>query len=104
MSQSMRHHGPPLKKRKSVVFNIFDFPAQISLVPISDYQITQMNLPLCLGGGIPLYPHTYPKDAQKNIVNPGKVAERNRFTLRKTLPSRPRSHRIRRLGVFKKQE
>lgn len=46
-----------------------------------DYQITQMDLPLCLGGGVPLYSHTYPKDAQKNIVNPGKVVELNRIHL-----------------------
>ena len=77
----MRHHGPPLKKRKSVVFNIFDFPAQISPVPISDYQITQMNLPLCLDGGVPLYSHTYPKNAQKNIASPGKGVELNRIHL-----------------------
>ena len=50
-------------------------------MPISDYQITQMDLPLCLGGGVPLYSHTYPKDAQKNIVNPGKVVELNRIHL-----------------------
>ena len=50
-------------------------------MPISDYQITQMDLPLCLGGGVPLYSHTYPKDTQKNIVNPGKVVELNRIYL-----------------------
>jgi len=46
-----------------------------------DYQITQMDLPLCLGGGVPLYDHNYPKDAQKDIVNPGKVVELNRIHL-----------------------
>ncbi|MGC6467520.1 MAG: Asp-tRNA(Asn)/Glu-tRNA(Gln) amidotransferase subunit GatB [Akkermansiaceae bacterium] len=46
-----------------------------------DYQITQMDLPLCLGGGVPLYDHNYPKDAQKNIANPGKTVELNRIHL-----------------------
>jgi len=46
-----------------------------------DYQITQMDLPLCLGGGVPLYDHNYPKDAQKKIKNPGKVVELNRIHL-----------------------
>ena len=46
-----------------------------------DYQITQMDLPLCLGGGVPLYDHNYPKDAQKKIKKPGKVVELNRIHL-----------------------
>ncbi len=46
-----------------------------------DYQITQMDLPLCLGGGVPLYDHNYPKDAQKSIAKPGKVVELNRIHL-----------------------
>ncbi|YCM46690.1 Asp-tRNA(Asn)/Glu-tRNA(Gln) amidotransferase subunit GatB [Verrucomicrobiaceae bacterium 227] len=46
-----------------------------------DYQITQMDLPLCLGGGVPLYDHNYPKDAQKSIKNPGKTVELNRIHL-----------------------
>jgi len=46
-----------------------------------DYQITQMDLPLCLGGGVPLYDHNYPKDTQKSIANPGKVVELNRIHL-----------------------
>ena len=46
-----------------------------------DYQITQIDLPLCLGGGVPLYDHNYPKDAQKNIPNPGKIVELNRIHL-----------------------
>ncbi len=46
-----------------------------------DYQITQMDLPLCLGGGVPLYDHNYPKDAQKSIQNPGKVVKLNRIHL-----------------------
>ena len=50
-------------------------------MPISDYQVTQINLPLFLFGRVPLHSHTYNKDAQKNIVNPGKVGELNRIYL-----------------------
>ena len=46
-----------------------------------DYQITQMALPLCDGGSVPLYHHNYPKDAQKSIVNPGKAVKMNRIHL-----------------------
>ncbi len=46
-----------------------------------DYQITQLDLPLCLGGGVPLYSHNYPKDHQKSIVNPGKVVGVTRIHL-----------------------
>jgi len=46
-----------------------------------DYQITQLDLPLCLGGGVPLYSHNYPKDHQKNIVNPGKIVNLTRIHL-----------------------
>ena len=46
-----------------------------------NYQITQMPFPLCLGGGVPLYDMAYPKDAQKSIVNPGKVVKLTRIHL-----------------------
>jgi aspartyl-tRNA(Asn)/glutamyl-tRNA(Gln) amidotransferase subunit B len=46
-----------------------------------NYQITQFDLPLCLGGGVPLYDLAYPKDAQKNIANPGKVVQLTRIHL-----------------------
>jgi aspartyl-tRNA(Asn)/glutamyl-tRNA(Gln) amidotransferase subunit B len=46
-----------------------------------NYQITQFDMPLCLGGGVPLYDLAYPKDAQKNIVNPGKVVKLTRIHL-----------------------
>ena len=46
-----------------------------------NYQTTQMDLPLCIGGGVPLYDHNYPKDYQKNIANPGKVVRLNRIHL-----------------------
>jgi len=37
-----------------------------------NYQISQYDLPLCLGGEVPLNDLAYPKDAQKSIANPGK--------------------------------
>jgi aspartyl-tRNA(Asn)/glutamyl-tRNA(Gln) amidotransferase subunit B len=46
-----------------------------------NYQITQYDLPLCLGGGVPLYELAYPKDAQKSIANPGKVVKLTRIHL-----------------------
>jgi aspartyl-tRNA(Asn)/glutamyl-tRNA(Gln) amidotransferase subunit B len=46
-----------------------------------NYQTTQMDLPLCIGGGVPLYDHCYPTDHRKNIANPGKVVRLNRIHL-----------------------
>lgn len=46
-----------------------------------NYQISQFDLPLCLGGGVPLYELAYPKDHQKSIVNPGKTVELTRIHL-----------------------
>ena len=46
-----------------------------------NYQTTQMELPLCLGGGVPLYDHCYPTDWRKHIANPGKVVRLNRIHL-----------------------
>ena len=46
-----------------------------------NYQTTQMDLPLCIGGGVPLYDHCYPTDHRKNIVTPGKVVRLNRIHL-----------------------
>lgn len=37
-----------------------------------NYQISQYDLPFCLGGEVPLHTLAYPKDAQKTIKNPGK--------------------------------
>lgn len=37
-----------------------------------NYQISQYDLPLCLGGSVPLHDLAYPKDVQKSITNPGK--------------------------------
>lgn len=48
---------------------------------VLDYQITQMDPPLCLDGRAPLYSHTYTNNAQKNIVSPGKVVELNPINL-----------------------
>ncbi len=46
-----------------------------------NYQLSQYDLPLCLGGGVPLYDHCYPKDAQKDIGHPGKVVGLTRIHL-----------------------
>ncbi len=46
-----------------------------------NYQTTQMDLPLCIGGGVPLYEHCYPTDHRKNIAKPGKVVKMNRIHL-----------------------
>ncbi len=45
------------------------------------YQITQLDLPLCVGGEVPLYDHNYPKDVQKKIQRPGKRVRLNRIHL-----------------------
>ena len=46
-----------------------------------NYQITQFDLPICIGGGVPLHEFAYPKDVQKNIPNPGKVVKLTRIHL-----------------------
>jgi aspartyl-tRNA(Asn)/glutamyl-tRNA(Gln) amidotransferase subunit B len=46
-----------------------------------NYQLTQFDLPLCIGGEVPLYHHNYPKDTQKNIPNPGKAVKLTRIHL-----------------------
>ena len=37
-----------------------------------NYQISQYDLPICVGGAVPLHDLAYPKDAQKSIVHPDK--------------------------------
>ena len=46
-----------------------------------NFQLSQFDIPLCIGGGVPLYDIAYPKEIQKNIPNPGKVVEMNRIHL-----------------------
>ena len=46
-----------------------------------NYQLSQFDLPLCMGGGVPLYDHCYPKDAQKSIAKPGKIVGLTRIHL-----------------------
>jgi aspartyl-tRNA(Asn)/glutamyl-tRNA(Gln) amidotransferase subunit B len=46
-----------------------------------NYQISQYDEPICLGGGVPLPDLAYPKDAQKSIANPGKVVRLVRIHL-----------------------
>jgi aspartyl-tRNA(Asn)/glutamyl-tRNA(Gln) amidotransferase subunit B len=38
-----------------------------------NYQISQYDLPICIGGGVPLPEMAYPKDVQKSIAQPDKV-------------------------------
>jgi aspartyl-tRNA(Asn)/glutamyl-tRNA(Gln) amidotransferase subunit B len=46
-----------------------------------NYQTTQLDLPLCIGGEVPLYDHCYPTDHRGNIASPGKVVRLNRIHL-----------------------
>ncbi len=46
-----------------------------------NYQTTQLDFPLCLGGGVPLFDDCYPTDARKNIKNPNKIVRLNRIHL-----------------------
>lgn len=64
---------PPISKWDRKNYYYPDMP--------KNYQISQFDLPLCMGGGVPLYELAYPKDAQKSIENPGKVVELTRIHL-----------------------
>lgn len=46
-----------------------------------NFQLSQSDIPLCIGGGVPIYDLAYPKEVQKSIPNPGKVVEMNRIHL-----------------------
>ena len=46
-----------------------------------NYQISQYDMPLCLGGGVELPDLAYPKDAQKSIANSDKVIGLTRIHL-----------------------
>lgn len=46
-----------------------------------NYQISQFDLPLCVGGGVPLYELAYPKDAHKHIARPGQIIRLTRIHL-----------------------
>lgn len=46
-----------------------------------NYQISQHESPLCLGGFVPLHIQAYPKDIQKQIVTPDKHIRLNRIHL-----------------------
>lgn len=46
-----------------------------------NYQISQYDLPFCVGGAVELYDLAYPKDAQKSIAQPGKTIRLTRIHL-----------------------
>lgn len=46
-----------------------------------NYQLSQFDLPLCIGGGVPLYDLAYPKEVQDSIPNPGKTVKLTRIHL-----------------------
>ncbi len=46
-----------------------------------NYQISQYDLPICLGGAVPLHDLAYPKDAQKSIAHPDKSVRLARIHL-----------------------
>lgn len=46
-----------------------------------NYQTTQMDFPLCLNGGVPLFEDCYPTDARKTIQTPNKIVRLNRIHL-----------------------
>ena len=46
-----------------------------------NYQTTQMDFPLCIGGEVPVYDFNYPTDVRKNIPRPGLKVRLNRIHL-----------------------
>jgi len=46
-----------------------------------NYQITQYDQPICLGGAVPLHEFAYPKDVQKSIASPGRSIHLTRIHL-----------------------
>ena len=46
-----------------------------------NYQTTQMDLPLCIGGEVPVYDFNYPTDVRKSIPRPGLKVRLNRIHL-----------------------
>lgn len=65
--------NPPVSKwdRKSYFYP--DMP--------KNYQTSQFDVPLCLGGTVPLYPLSYPKEYQDKILHPGKAVKLTRIHL-----------------------
>jgi aspartyl-tRNA(Asn)/glutamyl-tRNA(Gln) amidotransferase subunit B len=46
-----------------------------------NYQISQYDLPFCLGGGVPLHRLAFPKDVQKSVEHPDRVVRLTRIHL-----------------------
>jgi len=46
-----------------------------------NYQITQYDQPICIGGAVPLHEFAYPRDVQKNLTGPAKSIRLTRIHL-----------------------
>jgi aspartyl-tRNA(Asn)/glutamyl-tRNA(Gln) amidotransferase subunit B len=46
-----------------------------------NYQISQYDVPICVGGAVPLHDLAYPKDVQKSIGRPGTAIPLTRIHL-----------------------
>ena len=69
----LRCSSPPVSKWDRKNYFYPDMP--------KNYQTTQFDLPLCIGGGVPLYDHCYPSDHRKRIVRPNHTIRLNRIHL-----------------------
>ncbi len=69
----LRCSSPPVSKWDRKNYFYPDMP--------KNYQTTQFDLPLCIGGGVPLYDHCYPTDHRKRIVRPNHSIRLNRIHL-----------------------
>ena len=69
----LRCSSPPVSKWDRKNYFYPDMP--------KNYQTTQFDLPLCIGGGVPLYDHCYPTDHRKRIARPNHTIRLNRIHL-----------------------
>jgi len=69
----LRCSSPPISKWDRKNYFYPDMP--------KNYQTTQFDLPLCIGGGVPLYDHCYPTDHRKRIARPNHTIQLTRIHL-----------------------